>query len=191
LRFHDLVTIAEEPAKKIASPCSDCSGTGKKKKRSQISVKVPAGIDTDQRLKLTNEGDAGERGGPPGDLYVIINVLPHEFFQRDEADVLCEIPVTFTQAALGCEIEVPTLEGRVKVKVPEGTQSQRILKLKGKGMPYLGSPSKGDQLLKITVETPTGLNKEQKELLRKFEEISKDAHPNHRGFFDRVKDLFD
>lgn len=175
---------------KIAHPCPDCRGAGKVRKRSSIAVKIPAGIDTGQRLKLSNEGEAGERGGPPGDLYVVINVLEHDLFTREDADVLCDVPVTFIQASLGDEVEVPTLDGKVKVKIPEGTQSHKVLRLKGKGMPYLGSPSRGDQLIRVIVETPTKLSREQRELLKKFQEHGDASHPMHKKFFDRMKDLF-
>jgi len=176
---------------RITSPCTDCHGVGKIKKRSQIAVKIPAGIDTGQRLKLTNEGEAGERGGPAGDLYVVINILQHDLFTREEADVLCDVPITFTQAALGAEVEVPSLDGKVKVKIPEGTQSHKILRLKGKGMPYLGSPSRGDQLVRVIIETPTRLSKEQRELLEKFGEKGGEAHPMHKKFFERMRNLFE
>lgn len=176
----------------ISSPCVSCSGSGTLRKRSQIAVKVPPGVDTGQRLKLTGEGEAGERGGPPGDLYVVINVLPHDFFTRDEADVICEVPVTFAHAALGAEIEVPTLEGKVKVKIPSGTQSHKILRLKNKGLAKLGSYGRGDQLVRIIVEVPSKLTSEQKELLKKFSESSggESSHPMHHGFFEKVKNIF-
>ena len=175
----------------IAQPCISCSGTGTTKKRSQIAVKIPAGVDTGQRLKLTGEGEAGERGGSPGDLYVSINILPHDFFTRDEFDVICEVPVTFGHAVLGAEIEVPTLEGKVKLKIPAGTQSHKILRLKGKGLARLGSYGRGDQLVRIIVEVPTKLTLEQRELLRQFSESGADAaHPMHQSFFEKVKNLF-
>jgi molecular chaperone DnaJ len=175
----------------IPNPCQSCHGTGQAKKRSQIAVKIPAGVDTGQRLKLTGEGEAGERGAPPGDLYVVINILPHDFFTRDEFDVICEVPVTFTQAALGAEIEVPTLEGKVKIKIPAGTQSHKILRLKGKGLARLGSYGRGDQLVRVIVEIPTKLTSEQKDLLRRFEESgSESSHPMHSSFFEKVKNLF-
>jgi molecular chaperone DnaJ len=177
---------------KISNPCVDCRGAGKVKKRSQIAVKIPAGIDTGQRLKLSNEGEAGEHGGPPGDLYVVIRVLDHEIFRRDEADILCDVPITFVQAALGAEVEVPTLDGKAKVKIPEGTQSHKVLRLKGKGLHHIGSPSRGDQLVRVIVETPTRLSKDQRETLRKFEESGVEGtHPMHKNFFDKVKDLFE
>ena len=176
----------------ISSPCANCSGSGTIRKRSQIAVKIPPGVDTGQRLKLTGEGEAGERGGPPGDLYVVINVLSHDFFTRDDADVICEVPVTFAHAALGAEIEVPTLEGKVKVKIPAGTQSHRILRLKNKGLAKLGSYGRGDQLVRIIVEVPSKLTAEQRELLKKFSESSggESSHPMHHGFFEKVKNIF-
>lgn len=175
----------------IASPCGTCNGSGHVKKRSQIAVKIPAGVDTGQRLKLTGEGEAGERGGPSGDLYVVINILPHDFFTRDEFDVICEVPVTFVHAALGAEIEVPTLEGKVKLKIPPGTQSHKILRLKGKGLARLGSYGRGDQLVRVIVETPTKLSAEQKDLLKKFDESGLEStHPMHHNFFEKVKNLF-
>ncbi|MFL5812607.1 MAG: molecular chaperone DnaJ [Bdellovibrionia bacterium] len=176
----------------IPNPCSDCRGSGQIQKRSQIAVKIPAGVDTGQRLKLTGEGEAGERGAMPGDLYVVINILPHEFFTRDEFDVICEVPITFTQAALGAEIEVPTIEGKVKLKVPAGTQSHKSFRLKNKGLSKLGSYGRGDQLVRVIVEVPTKLNSAQKDLLKQFEDSGADgAHPMHHSFFEKVKNLFD
>jgi molecular chaperone DnaJ len=175
----------------IPNPCGTCRGTGQTQKRSQIAVRIPAGVDSGQRLKLTGEGEAGERGGPAGDLYVVINILEHDFFTRDEFDVICEVPITFSQAALGAEIEVPTLEGKVKMKIPAGTQSQKVLRLKAKGIPRLGSYGNGDQLVRVIVETPTQMSKEQKELLRKFDELGDESvHPMHSRFFEKVKNFF-
>jgi molecular chaperone DnaJ len=176
----------------IPSPCTTCSGTGQTKKRSQIAVKIPAGIDTGQRLKLSDEGEAGSRGGPPGDLYVVINVLAHSVFERNEADVICEIPITFAQAALGSEIEVPTLEGKVALTIPAGTQSHKVFRLRNKGIARLGSHGRGDQLVKVIVEIPSKLTTEQKDLLKQFSEISGSdhSHPKHSDFFQKVKNLF-
>ncbi|MBI2712320.1 MAG: molecular chaperone DnaJ [Bdellovibrio sp.] len=175
----------------IPNPCQTCSGTGQEKKRTQIAVKIPAGVDTGQRLKLTGEGEAGERGGTAGDLYVVINILPHDFFTRDEFDVICEVPITFMHAALGAEIEVPTLEGKVKMKIPPGTQSHKILRLKNKGLARLGSYGRGDQLVRVIVEIPTKLNAEQKDLLKRFGELGGDAaHPMYHRFFEKVKNIF-
>ena len=180
--------------KVIASPCASCRGAGKIKKSSQLSGTIPAGIDTGQRLKLTNEGEAGEQGGPSGDLYIVINVLEHDFFRREGAEVICDIPITFVHAALGAEIFVPTLDGKVEMKIPAGTQSHKVFRLKGKGLPHLGRGGRGDQLVRVMVEIPSKLTPEQTAVLRQFEEISqKDtkAHPLHHGFFDRVKRIFD
>ncbi len=175
----------------IPNPCASCHGSGAIKKRTQIAVKIPAGVDTGQRLKLTGEGEAGERGGMPGDLYVQINILAHDFFTREEADVICEVPITFIQAALGAEIEVPTIEGKVKLKIPAGTQSHKIFRLKAKGLVRLGSYGRGDQLVRVIVEVPSKLNGEQKDLLRKFEESgAESAHPMHHNFFEKVKNIF-
>ncbi|MCM2324077.1 MAG: molecular chaperone DnaJ [Oligoflexia bacterium] len=175
----------------IPHPCGSCAGSGHVKKRMQLAVKIPAGVDTGQRLKLTGEGEAGDRGGMPGDLYVQINILPHEFFTREDFDVVCDVPITFTQAALGADLEVPTLEGKVKVKIPSGTQSQKILRLKGKGLAKLGSYGRGDQLVRVVVEVPSRLTSEQKELLKRFEEIGVEAtHPMHHRFFEKVKNIF-
>ena len=175
----------------IPNPCENCRGSGQIKKRSQISLKIPAGVDTGQRLKLTGEGEAGERGGYPGDLYVLINILPHDFFTREEFDVICEVPITFAQAALGSELEVPTLEGKVKLKIPSGTQSHKILRLKNKGLAKLGAYGRGDQLVRVIVEIPSKLSNEQKDLLKKFGEIGQDSsHPMHHSFFEKVKNFF-
>lgn len=175
----------------IASPCGTCNGSGTTKKRSQIAIKIPAGVDTGQRLKLNGEGEAGERGGEAGDLYVSINILPHDFFTREEEHVICEVPITFVQAALGAEIQVPTLDGKVSLKIPAGTQSQQTLRLKGKGMPRLGSYGRGDQLVQVVVEIPTRLSQEQKDILKKFQDTGSEmAHPRHQTFFDKVKNLF-
>jgi len=176
----------------IPNPCVGCSGSGQVRKRSQIAVKIPGGVDTGQRLKLTGEGEAGERGGLSGDLYVVLNILAHDFFTREDADVICEVPLTFSQAALGTEIEVPTLEGKVKLKIPSGTQSHKILRLKNKGLARLGSYGRGDQLVRVIVEIPTKLNSEQKELLKKLGEIehTSHSHPMHHNFFEKVKNLF-
>ncbi|MBC7395989.1 MAG: molecular chaperone DnaJ [Bdellovibrionales bacterium] len=179
----------------ISSPCATCRGAGKIKKTSQLSVTIPAGIDTGQRLKLSNEGEAGEQGGPPGDLYIVVNVLEHDFFRRDGAEVICDVPITFVHAALGADIDVPTLDGRVSMKIPAGTQSHKIFRLKGKGLPYLGRGGRGDQLIRVMVEIPSKLSSEQIEVLKKFDELDKSregkSHPMHHGFFERVKRIFE
>lgn len=174
----------------IKDPCGKCHGQGKFKKKVDLQVKVPAGIDQGQRLKLSNEGDAGSNGGPNGDLYVVINILPHKIFERDEFDVHCTVPISFSQAALGTEIEVPTLSGKVALKIPAGTQAGVKMRLKGKGIKRLGGYGEGDQIVSIHVETPTKLSAEQKEIFGRLSELDDSSNPMSRGFFDKVKDLF-
>jgi len=175
----------------IKDPCETCHGKGRVKKKEKLSVKVPAGIDAGQRLKLTGQGDSGLNGGPAGDLYVLIAIQDHEFFTRDEYDVLCEVPISFSQAALGAEVEVPTLGGRVSMKIPEGTQAGQKMKLKNKGIAKLGGYGFGDQIITIHVETPTKLSKEQRELFSKLAEHDQTgSNPMSKGFFDRVKEIF-
>jgi molecular chaperone DnaJ len=175
----------------IKDPCETCSGRGRSKKREKLSVKVPAGIDEGQRLKLSGQGDAGTNGGPSGDLYVLIHIQEHEFFKRDEYDVLCEVPISFSQAALGCEIEVPTLGGRVSMKIPDGTQAGQKMKLRNKGVTKLGGYGFGDQIITIHVETPTKLSKEQREIFQRLSEMEQNSsNPMTKGFFNRVKELF-
>jgi molecular chaperone DnaJ len=176
----------------IETPCPECRGTGKTKAKKTISLKIPAGVETGNRLKLSGEGDLGAQGGPPGDLYVVITVKDHPIFKREGQDVICETPISFAQAALGCEIEVPTLDGKLKIKVPAGTQSGKVLNLSGKGIPHLQGYGRGDQLVVLRVETPTHLTPRQKELLEQFaRESGEDVHPMGKGFFDKVKDLFE
>ena len=175
----------------IKEPCEICHGRGRNKKKEKLSVKVPAGIDEGQRLKLSGQGDAGINGGPSGDLYVLIRLEEHEFFKRDEYDVLCEVPISFSQAALGAEIEVPTLGGRVSMKIPDGTQSGQKMKLRNKGITKLGGYGFGDQIITIHVETPTKLSKEQREIFYRLQEMEQiSSNPMTKGFFDRVKELF-
>lgn len=179
----------------ISQACPKCHGTGeiaeRTRKKTTLSVKVPAGIDDGQRLKLSNEGDVGANGGPNGDLYVQIHLVKHDFFQRDSFDVICEVPVTFSQAALGSEVEVPTLGGKVSVTVPAGTQSGRRMRLKGKGIARLGGYGMGDQIITIVVETPSKLSDRQRELFEELAELEQTkSNPMSRGFFEKVKDLF-
>ena len=179
------------PGQMIKEVCETCSGRGRNKKREKLSVKVPAGIDEGQRLKLSGQGDAGLHGGPSGDLFVLIHLEEHEFFKRDEYDVLCEVPISFSQAALGTDIEVPTLGGRVSMKIPEGTQSGQKMKLRNKGITKLGGYGFGDQIITIHVETPTKLNKEQRELFSRLSELEQNSsNPMTKGFFERVRELF-
>lgn len=174
----------------IKDPCGTCHGAGKKKKKVDLQVKIPAGIDQGQRLKLSNEGDAGSNGGQNGDLYVVINIRPHEIFERDEFDVYCTVPISFSKAALGTEMEVPTLSGKVSLKIPAGTQSGVKMRLKGKGIQRLGGYGIGDQIVTVHVETPTKLSSEQKDLFQRLAEVDESSNPMSRGFFDKVKDLF-
>ena len=175
----------------IKDPCETCSGRGRTKKKEKLSVKVPAGIDEGQRLKLSGQGDSGMNGGPAGDLFVLIHIEQHEFFKREDYDVLCEVPISFSQAAMGTEIEVPTLGGRVSMKIPEGTQSGQKMKLRNKGIAKLGGYGFGDQIITIHVETPTRLSKEQRELFSRLSELEQSStNPMTKGFFDRVRELF-
>lgn len=170
----------------IESPCSSCHGSGTVQRRRRIEVKVPQGVDTGTRLRVAGEGEAGERGAPPGDLYVEINVRPHTIFTRRDGDLVTEATISFTQAALGDEITVPTLDGKAKMKIPPGTQNGQIFRLRGKGMPSLHISGRGDELVRIKVEVPAKLTEKQKQLLREFAEIS--GEKRSRGIFERVKE---
>jgi molecular chaperone DnaJ len=177
----------------VKNPCRTCGGAGRQQKDRALSVNIPAGVETGTRIRLSGEGEAGMRGGPSGDLYIFIEVSDHALFQRDGIDLFCRVPVSMTRAALGGEIEVPTIDGgRSRVKVPEGSQSGRQMRLRGKGMPQLRGPGIGDMYIELAVETPVSLTAEQKDLLKKFEEISaKSNNPNATGFFDKVKSFWD
>jgi molecular chaperone DnaJ len=175
----------------VGDPCKDCTGEGRKRKNVDLQVKVPAGIDEGQRLKLSGEGDNGQFGGPSGDLYILIKIKDHDFFTRDGFDVHCTVPVSFSQAALGADIEVPTLEGKVAVKIPAGTQAQKKMRIKNKGVARLGSGGFGDQIITIHVETPVNLTHEQKELFEKLALLEKGpGSPMQSSFLNKVKDLF-
>ena len=176
----------------IKNPCRDCYGKGRKRKKVNLSVSIPPGIDSGQRLKLSGEGDCGLKGGPVGDLYVLVDVQPHQLFERDGFDIHCTIPVSFSQAALGTQLEAPTLGGKVQVTLPQGTQSGRKMRLKEKGIQKLGGYGFGDQILTIQVETPTHLSERQRELLTELAETDGDpvGHPISQGFFDKVKNIF-
>jgi len=156
----------------IKNPCKACYGTGKAKVRKTVSLRIPAGVETGSRLRLRGEGEEGDFGGPSGDLYVFIHVEPHEFFERDGHDILCRIPVSITQAALGAAVEVPTVEGKESLKIPKGTQSGRIFRLKGKGVPHLKGLGRGDQVIQVLVKIPTNLSRKQEDLLREFARLS-------------------
>ena len=176
----------------IADPCPACNGAGRVVKERTLSVNIPAGVEDGTRIRLSGEGEAGLRGGPAGDLYIFLSIKPHEFFQRDGADVFCRVPISMTTAALGGQVEVPTLDGTVsRVKIPEGTESGKQFRLKGKGMPVLRSNTSGDLYIQADVETPKNLTRRQRELLEEFEKLSaKDTSPESTGFFARMKDLF-
>jgi molecular chaperone DnaJ len=177
--------------KVITDPCLTCKGAGKVESESVLTVKVPPGVDTGTRLKLTGEGESGERGGPPGDLYVVVHVAEHPIFIREDTEVICEVPISFTQAALGATIEVPTLDGKVKMKIPGGTQSGKVFRLRGKGIPHLNGYQRGDQHVRVTVEVPEKLTKKQRDLLEQFSAISgEDSHPQSKSFFAKVRELF-
>jgi molecular chaperone DnaJ len=176
----------------IRDPCPSCSGAGAVHQQQSLSVKIPAGVDHGSRLKLRGEGEAGRRSGPPGDLYVVIHVREHPIFRREGVDVVCDVPIGMTQAALGTEIEVPTPHGVVKMKIPSGTQSGKVFRLKGKGAPDLRGYGTGDMLARVSVEIPRKLTKKQKQLLEEFASLSgEDIHPQSKGFFDKVKEMFD
>jgi len=174
----------------IKDKCGDCRGQGRKMQTSKLSVNIPAGIDQGQKLKLREEGEAGLYGGPTGDLYVFIDVKEHPFFARQEYDVHCEVPVSFTKAALGGEVKVPTLEGAVQLKVPAGTQNGKRFRLKNKGVSHLNGRSRGDQFVSIRVEVPSKLSGKQKELLKKFSEGDLESFPETENFLDKVKQWF-
>lgn len=176
----------------ISDPCRTCHGKGQVNKKRTIKVKVPSGVEDGMRLRVAAEGNSGLRGGPPGDLYVFLRVKPHKFFERRGNNVFCEYPISFVQAALGCEIEVPTLDGTAKMRIPEGTQTDTVFRLRGHGIPHLKGSSRGDQLVKVKVVVPTGLTEEQKELLRQFDDTIDDSNTvgKEKGFFERVKDAF-
>ena len=177
----------------IKDPCGKCAGQGKINQERSLSVNIPAGIEDGTRIRLAGEGEAGARGGPAGDLYIFISIKPHQFFQRDGADLYCKVPVSMTTAALGGQFEVATLDGtQTRVKVPEGTQYGRQFRLKGKGMPVLRQTAMGDLYIQIDIETPQNLTGRQRELLEEFEKISsKENSPESTGFFARMKDFFE
>jgi molecular chaperone DnaJ len=177
----------------IKDPCPKCAGQGRLTEERSLSVNIPAGIEDGTRIRLSGEGEAGTRGGPAGDLYIFLSVKPHEFFQRDGADLYCKVPISMTTAALGGQFEVTTLDGtQTRVKVPEGTQNGRQFRLKGKGMPVLRQSNVGDLYIQVDIETPQNLTRRQRELLEEFEELSsKENSPASSGFFSRMKDFFE
>ncbi|MDA7746039.1 molecular chaperone DnaJ [Psychromonas sp.] len=182
----------------ITDPCGKCHGEGRYERSKTLSVKIPAGVDTGDRIRLSGEGEAGEHGAPAGDLYVQMNVRPHDVFERDGNDLYCEVPISFTEAALGGEIEVPTLDGRVKLKIAAETQTGRMFRMRGKGVKSVRSHSTGDLMCKVTVETPVKLSSKQRELLKEFENslssnggTSSKHKPKSEGFLNSLKTFFD
>ena len=170
----------------IHQPCPDCRGTGAVRKRKTIKVNIPAGIDHGQTISLRGQGNAGKNGGPAGDLLITVMVQPHELFRRDGVDVFCEAPITFAQAVLGAELEIPTIDGKVKYSIPEGTQTGTVFRLKGKGIPVLNGRGRGDQYVTVTIETPRNLNKEQREALRRFSEtLGESNYEKRKSFFKK------
>lgn len=173
----------------VREKCSTCGGDGKVTKRKKIHVKIPAGVDDGQQMRVSGQGEPGVNGGPPGDLFVVFRVKPHEFFERDEMDIYCEMPLTFAQAALGDEVEVPTLHGKVKLKIPAGTQTGTRFRLRGKGVANVRGYGQGDQHVKIRVVTPTNLSSKQKQLLKELAEVSGDETQDN-SFFAKMKRAF-
>jgi molecular chaperone DnaJ len=177
----------------IQNPCGTCSGMGRVTRERTLSVNIPAGVEDGTRIRLAGEGEAGVRGGPPGDLYIFLSVGPDEIFQRDGSDLFCKVPITITTAALGGQVEVPTIDGgRTRVKIPEGTETGKQFRLKAKGMPVLRSTLTGDLYVQVEVETPQNLTRKQKELLKEFEKASTEStNPGLSGFAQRVKEFWD
>ncbi|SMD09328.1 molecular chaperone DnaJ [Fulvimarina manganoxydans] len=177
----------------ITDPCGKCGGDGRLPEERTLQVNIPAGIEDGTRIRLAGEGEAGLRGGPAGDLYIFLSVSPHEFFQRDGADLYCTVPVSMTKAALGGSFEVTTIDNsKARVKLPEGTQTGKQFRLKGKGMPVLRSPQTGDLFIQVAIETPQNLSRRQRELLEEFDAIgSHENSPQSNGFFSRMKEFFE
>jgi len=170
----------------ITDPCDACQGSGRVQVKRKVHVRIPPGVDTGSRLRLREEGEPGVFGGPPGDLYVMIYVKPHEFFRREEDDLVCTVPISFVQAALGAQVDVPTLDDIEKISIPKGTQPGEAFRLKGKGFPRLRSYGRGDQVIELQIITPTNLTKKQEELLREFAAATgQEVEPEHRPFFGR------
>ena len=177
----------------IEDPCPDCRGSGRVTKERTLSVTIPPGVEDGTRIRLANEGEAGLRGGPPGDLYIFLAIKPHEFFQRDGADIFTRVPISMTTGALGGHIEVPMVNGgRTRVKIPEGTQTGRQFRLKGKGMPVMQRKTAGDMYIQVEVETPKNLTRKQQDILKEFDKASSDStSPEAAGFFARVREFFE
>lgn len=175
----------------IKTPCPECHGQGRVKIERKIDIKIPAGVESGTRLRITGEGEAGHRGGPRGDLYILIYVKKHSIFSRKGNDILCEVPITFTQAALGDEVEIPTLGGKVKMKVPPGTQSGKIFRMRGRGVSDLRGYSKGDQMVRVIIEVPMKLNSKQKQLLKEFAATGGGSTPAISSFIENIRRMFE
>jgi len=175
----------------IERPCRKCNGEGRQEQSTRIKLKIPAGIEDGSRLRSVRNGEAGIRGGPPGDLYVVVHIKEHEVFEREENNLFCDVPISFATAALGGEVNVPTLEGQAQLKVPAGTQSHTPFKVRGKGMPSLNQNNRGDLIVRVFVEVPTKLNGEQRRKLQELADLmGEENSPLHKGFFDKAKDFF-
>jgi molecular chaperone DnaJ len=170
----------------ITEPCNDCHGQGLVSKTKKVSIKIPPGVDSGARMRLRGEGEGGRRGGPSGDLYVVIHVQPHDYFLRDGQTIFLRYPIAMAKAALGCEVEVPTIHGSATLKIPAGTQAGERFTLRREGVPSLRDKSRGDMIVEAQVQTPTKLNKKQKELLREFLELSGEQQQEEEGFFSRL-----
>ena len=178
----------------IKDPCRNCGGSGRVQKEKQLNVNIPAGVEDGTRVRLAGEGEAGMRGGPPGDLYIFVSVAQHRIFQRDGANIYCRVPIPMTTAALGGTIEVPTVDGgRAKVNIPAGAQTGHQFRMRGKGMTILRSQATGDMFVQAMVETPVNLTKRQKELMREFDEAGdqKEQSPESAGFFSKVREIWE
>ena len=177
----------------VREPCTNCTGSGRVSQQRELSVNIPAGIEDGTRIRLAGEGEAGLMGGPSGDLYIFLSIRPHDFFQREGADLYCRVPISMARAALGGSIEVPSINGeKAKVKIPEATQTGRQFRLRSKGMPVMRSTQTGDMYIQVVVETPQNLTRRQRELLTEFEALSSNEnHPESHGFFSRAKEFFD
>ncbi|MCF7806553.1 MAG: molecular chaperone DnaJ [Simkaniaceae bacterium] len=176
----------------ISKPCPDCHGAGKIKKKQKVKIPIPAGVDNGMRLKMSGYGDAGESGGPPGDLYVYVQVLEDDFFVREGDDVIIELPLNFSDAAIGCKKEIPTpLDGTYRINIPEGTQSGKIFRVRAQGLPNVHGQGKGDLLVRVHIETPINLNEKQKKLLQEFADLEEPKNsPQRKSFFDKIKSLW-
>ncbi|WP_419902958.1 molecular chaperone DnaJ [Kiloniella sp.] len=178
--------------KVIENPCGNCHGSGRVEQEKTLQVNIPAGVEEGNRIRLAGEGELGNQGGTPGDLYIFLAIEPHRIFQRDGADIYCRVPISMTKSALGGRVEVPTIDGgRAKVTIPDGTQSRQQFRLRNKGMSVLRSGSRGDMYVEVTVETPVNLTKRQKELLQEFESEAENNSPLSSGFFKRVKEFWE